>query len=160
MLHKSVTESGRRVFGFSGRSRECCLRALNAFAEDQLIAERVVDAKLARAPLLRLDAWVHVTVVLCRQLAMKIVDAGHLDHDVQTGSPVAVMLAQEDDDPVARDAHEQRSIVMKAMLKIDRKAEIADVEFARLRHVKHSQRRDCSFEFRCHVNLRGWSSGI
>ena len=75
----------------------------NSFAEDHLIVERIVDAQLACAPLLRLNTWVHVTVVLCGQLSMEIVDPVQLDNDVQARRPVAVMLAQEDDDLVARE---------------------------------------------------------
>ena len=44
---------------------------------------------------------------LRRTRAVEIVDAGHLDGHVNPGTAVAVVLAQMQHQPVARDPHEQ-----------------------------------------------------
>src|SRR5579872_4825507 len=52
---------------------------------------------------------------------------------------IAVMLAEEQPHVTAVDPHEQRCVLLETGLELDRESEIVEVEFARLRLIKHPQ---------------------
>src|SRR5579864_3421140 len=52
---------------------------------------------------------------------------------------IAVMLAEEQLHVTTVDPHEQRCVLLETGLELDRESEIVEVEFARLRLIKHPQ---------------------
>src|SRR5262249_23675469 len=112
-------------------SRQARRAHLLALGKGQAVMERILELHDAGAPWRILDAWPIVGIVLRRQLAMIVVEAGHGDHRAGTGAAVAVVLAEMQDDAAARDLGVERRIVVEAMVPVPGEAEKIDIEFAR-----------------------------
>src|SRR5690606_28703831 len=97
--------------------------------EAKPIAERVADDKLVESPRLRFEARPRVGIVAIRKLPVEFPDLLHLHKHGGAWRRVAMMLAQMQPQPAARDLHIKRRRIVEAMTPVHSEAEEADIEF-------------------------------
>ena len=128
---------------------------LEVLAESNPVAEWIDDCETQNTPRRSLQPRTVVFVVPGGNLAVKCFNTISVDYDLGSGTAIAVMLAEMQNQIVSRDLHIDRRVLFELVLPIDGEPEPLDIEFLSLSQIENAK--DWDSLFAQHVSLTYYS---